>query len=66
VKTLTAGDFLPEDKVDFLKRKKIIKTAESWLMEKRTPLDSKWQIDVISIKVDPQYKKAQIRHLKNV
>jgi len=68
VKTLkdnfTQG-FSPEQKVDFKKQRKIIKTIESWLIEKKIPLDSKQQIDVISVEIDSNNKKAKIRHLKN-
>lgn len=55
----------PEQKVDYLKQRKLIKMAENWLMEKKIPLDSKWQIDVISIKINSDSKKAKIRHFKN-
>jgi putative endonuclease len=55
----------PEQKVNFLKQRKIIKTAEFWLMEEKIPLDSKWQIDVIAIKIDFKSKLAKIRHFKN-
>jgi len=55
----------PEEKVDFLKQRKIIKTSESWLVEKKIPLTSKWQIDVIAIQIDLDSKKAKIRFLKN-
>lgn len=71
VKTLTEisrGQFstvLPEEKVNFHKQRKLAKTAESWLMEKKLPLNIKWQIDVIAIKLDLNSKKAKIRHLKN-
>lgn len=73
VKTLTANiNFSrqnfggPEEKVDYLKQRKIIKAAENWLMEKKIPLDSKWQIDVISIKIDLNSKKAKIKYFKNI
>lgn len=59
------GGFLPEDKVNFQKQKQLIKVAQDWLSEKRISLESKWQIDVISIKIDPNTKKAKIRHFKN-
>ena len=66
VKTLLLQDsFLPEDKVDFQKQRKIVKTAESWLMQNKIPFDSPWQIDIISIKIDLNGKKANIRHFKN-
>ncbi len=57
--------FSPEDRVNFQKQKKILKTAENWLMEKRIPLDSKWQVDVISVEINSNSKKAKIRHFPN-
>ena len=68
VKTLRqfpSAVFLPEDKVDFQKQRKLRLAAESWLMKKRVPLNSKWQIDVIAIRVDLNSEKAKIRHFKN-
>ena len=71
VKTLTGDSpgtvpyFLPEEKVNFLKQRKIIKTAQSWLMEKKISPETKWQIDIISIKIDFNLKKAKIRHFQN-
>lgn len=60
----TSASF-PEEKVDFRKQRKIIKMAERWLRDKKIPLESKWQIDVISVIVDVKEKKAKVRHLKN-
>lgn len=66
VKTVSENQgFLPEDKINFLKQKKIIKVAESFLLERKIPLDTKWQIDTISVRIDPNFKKAKIRHLEN-
>jgi len=66
VKTLTSNKIIsPEEKVDYLKQRKIIKTAQSWLMKNKIPLDTKWQIDVVAIKLDLNNKKAKIRHFKN-
>jgi len=68
VKTLRQGQgepFLPEDKINFAKQQKIIKVAESYLLEKKIPFDRKWQIDAIAIKIDPILEKAKIRHLEN-
>jgi len=58
-----SGRFLPEEKVNFSKKKKLRITAESWLMEKKIPLNSKWQIDVIAIEI--KNKKAKISHFEN-
>ena len=68
VKTLRqrqSEPFLPEDKINFVKQKKIIKVAESYLLEKKIPLDRKWQIDAVSVLISPDKKKARVRHLEN-
>ena len=67
VKTLDIEEqaFAPEDKVDFKKKKSIVKTAEFWLLKKKIPLESKYQIDVISIRLDFQTRKAKISHFQN-
>jgi len=67
VKTLRLAQgepFSPEEKVDFGKQRKLVKTAESWLMKKKIPLNSKWQIDVITIELNLN-KKAKINHFEN-
>ncbi|MDP2864484.1 MAG: YraN family protein [bacterium] len=68
VKTITSaqgGGYLPEDKVNFQKQKQLIKIAQDWLSEKKIPLESKWQIDIMAIKIDLESKKAKIRHIQN-
>ncbi len=68
VKTLARNlnsTFLPQDKVDFLKQKKIIKAAEFYLLEKKL-FGRPWQIDVIALKIDSNSQKAKIWHLENV
>ncbi len=67
VKTLRQAQgesFSPEEKVDFGKQRKLVKTAESWLMKKKIPLNSKWQINVIAIELSLN-KKAKINHFEN-
>jgi len=67
VKTLLEGGspslISPEEKVNFGKQRKLVRTAESWLMTKRIPLNSKWQIDVISVRMTQG--KAKISHFEN-
>lgn len=65
VKTLKTSRFplSPEEKVNFPKRKRLIKTAESWLSKNKIPLDSKWQIDIIAVIIED--KKARVSHFKN-
>lgn len=58
--------FFPEEKVNFKKKRKLIRSAESWLLKRKIPLDSKWQIDIIAIEIDLQSKKPKISHFENV
>ena len=57
-------EILPEEKVNFSKRKKLILSAQSWMTKNKIPLDSKWQIDVISI-ILKENKEPQIFHFEN-
>jgi putative endonuclease len=67
VKTLINGQgFLPEQKVNFGKRKKLAKTAEHWLVKRKIPLESKWQIDVVSVRIESGTRKPQVSHFENV
>jgi len=71
VKTLTESNrerfsvISPEEKVNFQKQKQLIKITQDWLSEKKVPLESKWQIDAVAIKIDLGLKKAKIRHIQN-
>lgn len=59
------SSFNPEDKVNFKKTEKIRKVAEIWLNENKIFFDLKWQVDIVSIKVDLIGRKAKIRHFIN-
>lgn len=58
--------YSPEAKVDFQKQRKIIKLAQNWLADNKIPIESKWQIDVISVKISPDFKKAKVKHFRNI
>jgi len=62
----TVLHFSPEEKVNFKKKRKVIKIAESWLVEKKLSLDSQWEIDVISVRINSENKKAKILYFSNV
>jgi len=57
-------EIFPEEKINFSKKKKIILTAENWLIENKVPLESKWQIDIISIQI--KNNETEIFHFENV
>ncbi len=58
-------DFYPEDKVNFEKQKNLIFAAKNYLEEKKIKPDTKWQIDVISVDLDLDFKNPLIRHIEN-
>lgn len=57
--------FFPQDKVDYLKQRKIIKAAKMYLSEKKL-FDYPWQIDIIALEIDLNTQKSKTWHLENV
>ncbi|KKP93786.1 MAG: hypothetical protein UR98_C0002G0025 [Parcubacteria group bacterium GW2011_GWA1_36_12] len=57
--------FFPEDRVDLIKRKKIAKAAECWLIQNKIALDNPWQIDIIAIELDDNQKQQEISFFEN-
>jgi putative endonuclease len=61
--------FSPEAKVDFIKMRKIIKTAQLWLMKNKIGFDNSWQVDVVAVIINENPlvggQKTEIRHLEN-
>ena len=77
VKTIKANSkYLAQDKVNMVKKWKIAKAAELWLIKNKVPLDVKWQIDVIAIELLPDDRpkimrqllgpKCKISHFENI
>ncbi len=55
----------PEENVGFNKKQKVIRTAQTYLLEKKYPLETFWQIDVIAVELNIQTRKANLKHIKN-
>jgi len=55
----------PEENVGFNKKHKVIRTAQTYLLEKKYPLETPWQIDVIAVELNIQTRKANLKHIKN-
>ncbi len=67
VKTRTSNTFgTPEESLTPQKRRKIIKTALTFLKEKAPGKRISWRIDLIAVKLTKNLKTAQINHLKNI
>jgi putative endonuclease len=56
---------MPEESVHFWKQQRLIKTARSYLLEKRYPPETSWQIDVIAVELNLKTRRANLRHIKN-
>lgn len=57
--------YLAEASVNRLKIKKLQKICETYLLEKRYPIDQKWQIDVLAVALDKENMKARVKHFEN-
>lgn len=65
VKTLNNNYLLsPEDNLTQDKQKKLIRTCQLYVSEKRLDPDTDWQIDAILINLDILAKKAKVKHLR--
>lgn len=65
-RTVSEGQSLnPEENVGFNKKRKVIRTAQTYLLEKKYPLETPWQIDVIAVELNIQTRKANLKHIKN-
>ena len=58
-------NFYPESKVDFQKKQKLIRIAESYILEKKVNPETKWQIDIIAIEFSKISGEPRIRHFEN-
>ena len=56
---------LPEEAIAPQKQKKIIKTAQFYLLENKYSDDILWQIDVIAITINEDKTKAKINYIEN-
>ena len=58
--------FLPEENIHFKKQQRLIKTARTYLSEKKYPVDTLWQIDAIIVRLADDQSQIEIEHLENV
>ena len=55
----------PEDNITYFKQKQLIKLAKIYLMNKKIPSDTSWQIDILAIEYNPMTNKSVLRHIEN-
>ncbi|MEK7576858.1 MAG: YraN family protein [Patescibacteria group bacterium] len=61
-----SDEYLPEDNVTYFKQRKLLRTIETYILEKNLDDNQEWQIDVITVKIDFLNKTATIKHIENV
>lgn len=61
-----SADFSPELRVDYRKTRHIARAAEVFADSFFSGENGEWRIDIISVVIDEQSKKAKIKHFKNV
>lgn len=54
-----------EESINYYKQRRLLKTAELYLLEKKLPDNLFWQFDVLSIVIDKQAKIAKIKHIED-
>jgi len=66
VKTVTHGtlEYRPEDNMHPWKLKRLSRAIQTYLLDKR--LDCDWQLDLITVKMDQQTRKARIELIENI
>lgn len=67
VKTITSkGDYLPEDNVRLWKKERLSRVIRTYLLDKHVSDEKEFEIDVISVVLDPDSDNSQIRMIENI
>ena len=58
--------YRPEDHVHPWKLKRIYRTIQTYLLDKKVSGETEWQIDIIAVFLDTKTRKAKVRVTKNI
>lgn len=58
--------FEPEIRAGWRKMSKVIRTARTYLADKKYSSEQEWQIDVVAVAFDKNRGTAKFRHFKNI
>lgn len=61
-----SGNFNPSERVGWQKQQRMMRTIETYILEREVPDDQEWQIDVMTVKIDFSHKKCIIQHIEDV
>jgi putative endonuclease len=59
-------NYNPEENVHPWKQKRLARAVQTYLLEKKIPEETEWQIDIMAIFLDFKIGKAKIRMTENV
>ena len=57
-------DYRPEDNMHPWKLKRLARTMQTYLLDKK--LDCDWQLDLVTVKIDQQNRKARVEIIENL
>ncbi len=60
----TLGEYRPEDNMHPWKLKRLARTMQTYLLEKK--LDCDWQLDLVTVKIDQQTRRAKVEIIENI
>ena len=58
--------FEPELRANWEKMRKVVRTARTFLVERKFDDDQEWQVDIVSVTIDRDLETANIKHFKNI
>ncbi|OHA90507.1 MAG: hypothetical protein A2665_02780 [Candidatus Zambryskibacteria bacterium RIFCSPHIGHO2_01_FULL_46_30] len=57
-------DYRPEDNMHQWKLRRLARTMQTYLLDKK--LDCDWQLDLVTVKIDQQNRKARVEIIENL
>lgn len=60
------SDFSPEEMIHSNKVARLKRAIQTYLIDRRVPRETVWEFSVIAVFLDPDSKKAAVRHTKNI
>jgi len=61
---LSASEYRPEDNMHPWKLKRLSRAMQTYLLDRK--LDCDWQLDLVTVKIDQQNRKARVEIIENV
>lgn len=55
----------PEGSIGFKKKRRLIRTAQTYLLENRHEPETNWRIDAIALEINMETRRASLKHIKD-